>query len=46
MVLTSWRLYTSDGIETERTADVMAVVLLKPDVKFSKSEDNTWVLKE
>lgn len=44
--LANWRLFTSGGTETEHEADVMAVVLLKPNVKLNKSEDNIWSLNE
>ena len=41
-----WRLFTSDGTETRHDGLVMAVVLLRDDVTFTKSENNAWVLDE
>ena len=43
--LTDGRLFTSNGTETEREYDVVAVVLLRPDVTFNKNENNTWILE-
>ena len=40
----TWGLFRSDKSETEKKADITAVVLLKPNVTFTKGENDTWNL--
>ena len=43
----TYRLFTSDGAETEaRDLNVLAVVVLTPDVTFTKGKNNTWNLNK
>ena len=44
--LESWRLFTSDGVETEREGNVVAVVTLKPDIALVKGVNDDWDLGE
>ena len=45
-LVAGWRLFTSDGVETEHKANVMSVVTLKRDVKFKRDESKDWSLEE
>ena len=44
ITLASKRLFTSDGVETEFSSCVVAVVLLNPNVTFTNVENDTWNL--
>ena len=46
VIIGTRRLFTSDGKETENNRYVIAVVLLEPDVTFTKGENNTWNLNK